>query len=147
MKIYKLILVLVIALTGTTLSHAQTEAAVNTTEQSIKAEGKYGILVMKAQHLKAAIKTGKTFKAKSASIDFHILSCGPLVKEISTSPELQSLIKSAVNEYGLSILVCGLSIEQFDVDTTLLPLETPITQNGLIYMFGLQEQGFKTLIL
>ncbi|GGD96539.1 DsrE family protein [Planktosalinus lacus] len=147
MKTYKFILILLIALTGTTMSQAQTEAAITTTEQSIKAEGKYGILVMNPQHLKAAIKTGKTVKAKSTAIDVHIVTCGKLVKEISTNPELQNLIKSAVNDHGLNILVCGLSIEQFEVDTTLLPVETPVTQNGLIYMLGLQEQGFKTIIL
>ncbi|MFO7825677.1 MAG: DsrE family protein [Cyclobacterium sp.] len=129
------------------LSNAQTAEAIRETEQAIRKDGKYAMLVMKAQHLKAGIKTGIAFKSESEKIDFQIVACGMLVKEISEDAELQSLIKNTVSDHGLKILVCGLSIQQFGVDKTLLPDETPITDNGLIYMFGLQELGYRSITL
>jgi intracellular sulfur oxidation DsrE/DsrF family protein len=126
---------------------AQSSESIQKTEQSIRKKGKYALLVMKAQHLKQAIKTGIEFKTTSNKIDFQIITCGELVKEISLDKELQSVLKNAVMQHGLKILICGLSIEQFNVDKHLLPNETPVTKNGLIYMFGLQENGFKTIIL
>lgn len=146
MKLY-LILMLALMTFGATKLNAQTAENIQKTEQSIRKNGKYALLVMKAQHLKAAIQTGIEFKSKSQKIDFQIITCGELVKEISLDGELQNLIKNAVTQNGLKILVCGLSIKQFKVDKTLLPNETPTTENGLIYMFGLQEQGYKTVIL
>lgn len=128
-------------------SMAQTITQMHQTEQSILKNGKYALLVMKSQHLKAAIQTGIEFKHKSKKIDFQIITCGPLVKEISESAELQDLVRNAVDHFNLKILTCGLSIKQFDVDQTALPLEAPITENGLIYLFGLQEQGYRTIAL
>lgn len=152
LKIFKtmklnLIAMLVLMTLGTVNLNAQTVESIQKTEQSIRKNGKYALLVMKAQHLKAAIQTGIELKTQNPGIDFQILSCGELVKEISLDQELQSLVKKAVNQHGLKILVCGLSITQFKVDKSLLPIETPTTENGLIYMFGLQEQGYMTIIL
>lgn len=146
MKLY-LILMLALMTFGAANLNAQTAENIQKTEQSIRKNGKYALLVMKAQHLKAAIQTGIEFKSKSQKIDFQIITCGELVKEISLDGELQNLIKNGVTQNGLKILVCGLSIKQFKVDKTLLPNETSPTENGLIYMFGLQEQGYKTVIL
>lgn len=146
MKPY-IILIFALITSGAGNLMAQSSESIQKTEQSIRKKGKYALLVMKAQHLKQAIKTGIEFKTTSNKIDFQIITCGELVKEISLDKELQSVLKNAVMQHGLKILICGLSIEQFNVDTTLLPNETPVTKNGLIYMFGLQENGFKTIIL
>ncbi len=132
---------------GLSLSNAQTAEAVRETEHAIRKDGKYAMLVQKAQHLKAGIKTGIVFKSESEEIDFQIVACGMLVKEISEDAELQELIQNSVADHGLKTLVCGLSIQQFGVDKTRLPDETPITDNGLIYMFGLQELGYRSITL
>ena len=147
MNRYIILITMTIAILGTGNTYGQTEAEVQQTEQAVKMDGKYGILVMKAQHLKAAILTGTQLKDKSQQIDFHILVCGELVKEISNEEGLQEIIRQSVAADGLKILVCGLSIKQFQVDKTTLPNEASITENGLLYMFGLQEQGYKTVIL
>ncbi|CAM3505332.1 hypothetical protein FSS13T_10060 [Flavobacterium saliperosum S13] len=146
MKSY-IILILTLLTFGAENLNAQTTENIQKTEQVIHKKGKYALLVMKVQHLKAAIQTGIEFKTKSRKIDFQIVSCGELAKEISLDKALQNLIHNAVNQHGLKILVCGLSITQFKVDKTLLPEETHLTENGLIYMFGLQEQEYKTVIL
>jgi len=144
---YIILITMTVALFGTGNIYGQSESEVQQTEQAVKMDGKYGILVMKAQHLKAAILTGNQLKEKSQSIDFQILICGELVKEISDEVALQEVIRESVVDKGLKILVCGLSINQFQVDKTNLPKEASITENGLLYMFGLQEQGYKTVIL
>lgn len=127
--------------------NAQTAESIQKTEQSIRKNGKYALLVMKALHLKTAINTGIEFKANSKKIDFQIIVCGELVKEISQDAALQSIIKNAVTQHELKVLVCGLSIEQLKVDKTLLPNEIKVTRNGLIYMFGLQEKNYKSIVL
>lgn len=147
MKIYSIILFIALSILGANAASAQTAEDIRRTEQSIQKRGKYALLVMKAQHLKAAILTGFELKSKNAEIDFQIVACGELVKQISTDKTLKDIAQEAVNKNGLKILVCGLSIQQFEVDKTLLPEETPVTDNGLIYLFGLQEQGYKTVIL
>lgn len=146
MKSY-IILMVALMTFGAENLNAQTAENIQKTEQSIRKNGKYALLVMKVQHLKVAIQTGIELKAKSKKIDFQIVTCGELVKEISIDEELQALIKNAVNQHGLKILVCGLSIKQFEIDKILLPKETPATENGLLYMLGLQEQNYKTVIL
>lgn len=142
-----IIIIFSLSLLVTSNANAQSVENIQKTENSIRKNGKYALLVMKAQHLKAAIQTGIKFKTKSEKIEVQIITCGELVKEISQNVELQNLIKDAVSQYGLNILICGLSIEQFKVDKNLLPKETPVTENGLIYMFGLQENGYKAIVL
>lgn len=144
---YIILITMILAIIGAGNIYGQSESEVQRTEQAVKMDGKYGILVMKAQHLKAAILTGKQLKDKSQLIDFQILICGQLVKEISNEVDLKKVISESVADNGLKILVCGLSIHQFQVDKTNLPKEASITENGLLYMFGLQEQGYKTVIL
>lgn len=146
MKTYFIIAIAILSIAGHN-SFAQTAKEVEATEQSIKPNGKYGLLVMNIQHLKAAVMTGIELKSKHSKIDFQILTCGALVKEIAQDKALQELITDAVNTKRLKILVCGLSIQQFNVDKSLLPRATSITQNGLLYMLGLQEQHYKTIIL
>ena len=145
----KTIIIIFLALMtfGAGTLNAQTAESVQKTEQSIRKNGKYALMVMKAQHLKTAVNTGIEFKTISKKIDFQIIACGELVKEISQDAALQSVIKNAVTQHGLKVLVCGLSIEQFKVDKTLFAKEISVTKNGLIYMFGLQEKNYKSIIL
>ena len=70
-----------------------------------------------------------------------------ILKRIQNLEILNKINITGVNQHGLKILICGLSIEQFKVDKNLLPKETPVTENGLIYMFGLQENGYKAIVL
>lgn len=145
----KTILILLLALMtfGAGNLNAQTAESVQETEQLIRKNGKYALMVMKDLHLKTAVNTGIEFKAFSEKIDFQIIVCGELVKEISQDAALQSMIKNAVTQHGLKVLVCGLTIEQLKVDKALLPSEIKVTRNGMIYMFGLLEKNYKSIVL
>lgn len=146
MKSY-LILISALITLGPVKLYAQSAANIPVTENSIHKKGKYAMLVMKSQHLVAGIKTGIDLKSRSQKIDFQLLVCGELVNDITLNEDLQNLISDAVRLHSIKILVCGLSIKQFNVKQSLLPKEMTLSDNGLIYMFGLQEQGFKTIIL
>jgi putative oxidoreductase len=132
---------------GTENASAQTAKKINQVEQSIKSNGKYALLVMNPKHLKVAILTGERFKNKSKKIDFQIVTCGEVVKEISANEELKKSVVEAVQKYGLKIVVCGLTVKQLNIDKALLPPETPIVDNGIVYMFGLEELGYKSIII
>lgn len=145
MKYY--IVLLITLLLGTAPLNAQTRSEITKTETAFPANGKYAMLVMKKQHLVTALQTGIELKHQHPGIDFQVLACGELVRETVLDAELQSKIKKAVNVHGLKVLACGLSVRQFSVDEKLLPEQMPVTANGLLYMLGLQEQGYKTLEL
>lgn len=145
MKKYMMILLLSSFIMGTTNVSAQTTKEIAQVEQSIKSNGKYALLVMNPKHLKVAIMTGERFKNKSKKRGFQIVTCGEVVKEISTNEELKKTVMEAVQKYGLKIVVCGLTVKQLNIDKTLLPAETPIVNNGIVYMFGLEELGYKSI--
>lgn len=126
---------------------AQTKQETKKTELAIKKKGKYALLVRNAEHLKAAIQTGMEYKTKSEKIDFQIVICGKVMQEITTNQEILSQIQSAINQKHLKILACGLSLKKLDINPTLLPSEMTSTTNGLTYIFGLQELGYKTITL
>lgn len=132
---------------GSALAQPPSVDQIDTTEQSIRADGKYAVLVSTAQHLDAAITTGRSLRARSQAIQFQIVACGQVVKEIATNSDVSNAVRQAVNIDGLAIVVCGLSVRQLNVDPAALPREAPLTENGLTYLFGLQEQGFKTIAL
>ena len=145
MKKYIMLLLLFSFIKGTENISAQTTKEINQVEQSIKNNRKYVLLVMNPKHLKVAIMTGERFKDKSKKIDFQIVTCGEVVKEISTNEELKKTVMEAVQKYGLKIVVCGLTVKQLNIDKTLLPTETPIVNNGIVYAFGLEELGYKSI--
>lgn len=120
---------------------------ITTTEDSIKSDGRYAVLVSTSQHLNAAVTTGRQFKSKSPNIDFQVVTCGQVVKDIATDPGVKDAARRAVADNDLTILACGMSIRQLGVDPAELPPETPVTENGLTYLFGLQEQGYKSIAL
>lgn len=129
-------------------SYAQTltNEQIKKTEHSIKRKGKYALLVRTDKHLKAAIKTGKALLEQSDKIDYQIVLCGALLKDLSTTDSLKELVKDATDS-GLHVLLCGLSIQQLSLKTEDLPKSAQITENGLIYLWGLQENGYKTIAL
>jgi intracellular sulfur oxidation DsrE/DsrF family protein len=127
-------------------SQAQQNLTTKEVEQSIQNNGIYALMVMTEQHLKAALITGTEFLNFSADIDFKIVVCGGIVKEISTNEVLKSVINQHIDK-GISVLMCGLTLKNLKLDASTMPEKAEITQNGITYFFGLQELGYKTLSL
>lgn len=146
MKKHILIIATVLfGISTTSVLYAQT-ATIRAIENSIKPDGKYALLVRNVQHLKAAISTGRAMKTNDPNLQIEIVACGELVKSIAETSELKNLIHQSLED-EVKVLVCGLSIKQLKIDATKIPKTIPVTENGLIYIFGLQENGFKTITL
>ncbi|MCH7400040.1 hypothetical protein MM236_18745 [Belliella sp. DSM 107340] len=147
MKHYIKITLIVFAFTLTFKVQAQNSDSLQKNEQSINKRGDYAMMVMKVQHLKAAIQTAKELKEKIPNIDFQIVTCGELVKDIAKDKILQNFIIQTQSDMGLKIIICRLSIKQLNINKSQISPEIPQVENGLTYMFGLQEQGYNTIIL
>ena len=132
---------------GTQLLPAQELPTVQHVENSVKKKGKYAMMVMNPKHLTAALLTGRQLQQQSPRIKFQIIACGGLVKELSENKELKMAVAEASKITGHQVVICGLSISQFQVNRADLPPEAIITENALLYSFGLQEMGYKMLIL
>ncbi|NDI98953.1 hypothetical protein GWA97_07690 [Flavobacterium sp. LaA7.5] len=115
-------------------------------ENSIKKAGKYAMLVRNAEHLKASVKTATGLIKENPQLDFQIVVCGELVKSLVNDNELRQLMDKAKNG-GIKILACGLSMDKFNITGKDLPSSVMVTQNGLVYIFGLQKNGYKTITL
>lgn len=126
-------------------SYAQTNS-IEDVEHSIKEKGKYGLLVRNVKHLKASIMTGGDLKKQFPDIDYQIVVCGELIKDVANDDNVQNMLKKAKLN-GIKVLICGLSVKQLNVPKESFPDSVEFTENGLIYIFGLQEKGYKTITL
>lgn len=145
MKKLTVILLSVMASLFTIQLSAQ-ELTVAEVENSIKADGKYAILVRNAEHLQASVKTAAGLIKDNPGLQFKIVVCGPLVKDVAGDAATRGLMDSAEKE-GVTVLACGISMKKFNIAAADLPRSAQVTENGLLYIFGLQENGFKTITL
>ena len=145
MKKLILILLALIAPLFTTQMNAQ-ELTIAQVENSIQKDGRYAMLVRNAEHLQAAVKTGADLIKDNPGLDFQIVVCGALVKDIAGNAATRELMDRAEKE-GAIILACGISLKKFNIAAADLPRTVQVTENGLLYIFGLQENGYKTITL
>lgn len=105
----------------------------------------YAMLIRKIDHLKAAIKTLKMMKENDANAvnHFEVVICGKGVTQLS---ENSDLIDNAT-QAGITLSACGMSLNKFSIAENELPQGVGVVSNGLIRMFALQEQGYKTISL
>ena len=145
MKKLTVILLSVMAALFTAQLSAQ-ELTVAEIENSIKADGKYAMLVRNAEHLQASVKTAAGLIKDNPGLDFQIVVCGPLVKDVAGDAATRELMDRAEKE-GVIVLACGISMKKFNISAADLPRTVQVTENGLLYIFGLQENGYKTITL
>lgn len=141
-----ILLLLLVASSLLTLNASAQNLSVKQVETSIKSEGKYAMLVRNAEHLKASVKTAAGLIKENPKLEFQIVVCGELVKDLVTDAEMRQLMDKAKSG-GIKVLACGLSMDKFSITQKDLPASVQVTQNGLIYIFGLQENGYKTITL
>ncbi|WP_417236906.1 DsrE family protein [Bizionia paragorgiae] len=119
---------------------------VSAVEQSIKKDGKYAILVSNARYFQAAVRTGEGLKAKHSTVDFEVVLIGPVVKDLATDESLQSTIKAS-EKRGIRLVVCEAAMNHLKLKHTDFHSSIAFTPDGFVYLFGLQESGFKTITL
>lgn len=87
----------------------------------------------------ALIKTdGKRFG------ELQILFCGKTIEAINNHAEFLAQLEKAKSK-DIKILVCGLSLDQFDIDHETLPDHLQVVENGILHALQLKKNGFITL--
>lgn len=115
-------------------------------ENSIKKDGKYAILVSNARYFQAAVMTGEGLKANNPKIDFEVVLIGPVVKDLAKDESLNSFIETS-EKVGIRIAVCEAAMNHFEVKKSDYHSSIKTTPDGFVYLFGLQENGFKAITL
>lgn len=105
-----------VGITSPAFAQPPSDEQITATENAIRPDGKYALSVSNAQHLEAAIMTGREFKAKSSAIDFQIVAYGQVVSEIATDQAVKDAARRAVNDDGLKIVVCDIAVKALGVD-------------------------------
>lgn len=74
---------------------------------------------------------------------FEVVICGKSVTKLNNYTDL---IDRATGS-GITLSVCGMSLNKFSVEKDALPQGVDVVPNGLIRIFDLQEKGYKTITL
>lgn len=108
----------------------------------------YAVLISQPNHLAAAVHTAETIKPGSPYYRDHfiVMACGKSVEAFVEGSSMQEQIRKG-KASGITYKVCGLSLKQFNIDSSTLVKDVEVVPNGLTYMFELQRQGYNTVEL
>ena len=79
-------------------------------------------------------------------MDFQIVLISAVAKDLATDESLKDFIEIS-EKAGLRIVVCESAMNHFGVKKSDYHPSIETTPDGFVYMFGLQEKGFKTISL
>lgn len=146
MKSLNLFLVTLSIVSATFISvQAQSPVSEKTTAmQTDNPNPNYALLVRNYNHLKAAIKTVDMLTKEGRTVEhFEVVLCGKKITQINKN---RDLIKKA-QKTGITVTACGMSMNKFSMTKSDLPDSVRVVKNGLIRIYDLQEQGYKTITL
>ncbi|MCB0373227.1 MAG: sulfur reduction protein DsrE [Muricauda sp.] len=123
-----------------------TEISAQTTYN--KDHNNYFVLTRKVPQLKAILLAADQLAKDDGTQfgEFHVVICGETVKELTNLETMQPYLDLAKSE-KVKILACGFSLKKFGVDATKLPKEMSVVDNGILYGFNLQKDGFLSITL
>lgn len=139
-------IVFMILLFGNYLGFGQTTETIDKIEKSIKADGKYAILAGNYKHFEGSVRTGLRMRNGNPNLQFQIVLIGMVVKEITTDENLMALVEDCKTA-GIQIVICQNAMKALGVSKSDLHPYLETTSSGFLYMFGLQENGFKVITL
>jgi intracellular sulfur oxidation DsrE/DsrF family protein len=139
-------IVFMILLFGNYLAFGQTTETIDKIEKSIKADGKYAILAGNYKHFEGSVRTGLRMRNGNPNLQFQIVLIGMVVKEITTDKNLLALVEDCKTA-GIQIVICQNAMKALGVSKSDLHPYLETTSSGFLYMFGLQENGFKVITL
>ncbi|MFC3811450.1 DsrE family protein [Lacihabitans lacunae] len=139
-------MVFIILLFGNYLALGQTTETIDKIEKSIKADGKYAILAGNYKHFEGSVRTGLRMRNGNPNLQFQIVLIGMVVKEITTDKNLLALVEDCKTA-GIQIVICQNAMKALGVSKSDLHPYLETTSSGFLYMFGLQENGFKVITL
>jgi intracellular sulfur oxidation DsrE/DsrF family protein len=126
-----------------------TFGAMHLQAQNIKPEkNNYLVLSKNIQQLKSILLTATALSKEDGNTygDFYVIICGKTVSNIINNNSFNELLNKAKAQ-NIKVYACGISLKKFEVDTTLLPKNIEVTENGILYGFQLTKKGFITLTI
>ncbi|MGJ8592942.1 MAG: sulfur reduction protein DsrE [Aquaticitalea sp.] len=116
--------------------------------KDVSTKNNYVVLTKKVPQLQPIILTAEALKKEDdASFgDFQVIICGQDIGDITDTEKMKDFITKA-EAAGVTIVACGFSLNKFKVDTTKIPKEIEIVENGILHNFQLQNKGYKSLSL
>ena len=138
--------ILTLALMAVTFVTGLSEVNAQNTYQ--KDQNNYFVLTRKVPQLKAILLAADQLAEDDGAQfgEFHVVICGETVKELTNLETMQPYLDLAQSE-KVKILACGFSLKKFGVDATKLPKEMSVVDNGILYGFNLQKDGFLSITL
>ena len=125
---------------------AQSTDAIDKIEKSIKPNGKYAILAGNYKHFEGSVRTGLRMRQGKPNLQYQIVMIGRVVKEITTDEHLLALVEDCKTA-GIEIVICQNAMKALKVTKADLHPYIETTSSAFLYMFGLQENGFKVVNL
>jgi intracellular sulfur oxidation DsrE/DsrF family protein len=103
-------------------------------------ETNYVFVISKVNYLKAiddAVESSKNGGLKIG--DVKVILCGESVKVFQ---EKNSLLEKSLQNVKISIMACGLSLDQMKIDPSILPSNVKLVRNGLLEAMILESKGY-----
>lgn len=108
----------------------------------------YAVLISMPNHVKAVVNTALTItkNSKYKRDTLVVMACAKSVEAFVKGSEFADLIQKG-KAAGITYKVCGMSLQQFNINAETLIEGIEIVPNGLTYMFDLQMNGYRTVEL
>lgn len=121
---------------------------INAQDTNILTVNNYIVMTKNIAQLQPIILTAEALKQEDGANfgKFEVIICGKQIGDI-TSPEKMGDYIAMANAAGVQIIACGFSLNKFKVDKTKVPKEIITVENGILYNFQLQKEGYKSITL
>ena len=148
-KLFAITLVHVLIFTFADNAAAQVQISKETIKETNASNTQnFGMLVRTEEHIKASVKTAsellKGDKFKTNHIE--IIICGEAVELLKKGSLIEDVLKKAI-DMKVRIVACGMSMEKQNISKESLLSGVEMESNGIIRIFELQSQGYKTVEL
>jgi len=111
-------------------------------------ENNYFILNRNVEQLKAVGKAAADLAASDSTAygTFKVVVCGKSVQDLLDEEKMADAV-AILQESGVQMYACGLSLKKFGVDPAALPEFYQVVPNGLVFGFELQKEGYYSITL
>jgi intracellular sulfur oxidation DsrE/DsrF family protein len=108
----------------------------------------YVVLSKNIKQLKPILMTADSLAEEDGETygEFQVVLCGKTVQDIKNNADFKLLLKQAELQ-NVTVTVCGLSLNAFEVDQKQLPEHLEVVENGILYGFQLKKKGFISLTI
>ena len=143
----KIVFILALA-TSFNAQASQTNVDITQAEQDIqlKKKGKYAIMVQNKMMLMSSIVTGEEILKNNPKANFEIVLIAGAVKDIAEDNDLKEMMQKA-NSVGIKFVSCEFAMNKLGVSKNQYSDFVQTTPNAFLYLFELQEKGFRQIIL